>query len=230
MRIIYYTGMPYIFRCHQSYFNHYNFPILFTVCLLRTLAEVCILANTHWPHLLTTWCRPMLFVIIYQFQVISSLLAAFVFQNVILIIMANKVYLNKNYINSLHAIHRSRQIQSLISVMFPLIHLLLLYWVAHQRLCWPRFSDTLLINAFFVTSPVLQVAMVCAMRVIGLQALIFPIRFCSGESYSCIVPKRYSPTMTTRICTACTLTRPRLKSTSSSSSSTGETSAALPFT
>lgn len=165
----------------KCYFGQSNFLTLLIIVLVRTLIELSTTLTTNgrlWYEWLImrmstthdygiTVCRTGMFIVISQLQLICSLLTVFIFSNVILLILANKIYLTKNYINSLKALKSTKNIQLLIAITIPLIHLLALYSLGNNNInhnnvydknCWPQFEP--LVTSLFVTGPVLQITLV----------------------------------------------------------------------
>ncbi|OTF80738.1 hypothetical protein BLA29_009736, partial [Euroglyphus maynei] len=152
---------------NQNYFNQSNFITLLLICIVRTSIELSSTFNiiglfmTNENNLLSNekWCRSRMFIIIFQLQIICSLFIIFLFQNVIILLLANKIYLTKNYTNSLMAINRSKYLQLIIAILLPLIHLFIIYalFKNFHTNCWPIFDS--IVMAFFVTSPVLQITL-----------------------------------------------------------------------
>jgi len=95
-----------------------------------------------------------------QLQVISSLLAVFIFQNVVLLVLASKIYLSKNYTTSLHALTKSRQMQIAISPILAIIHFGILFAVLPRDTCLPGWTDMAIINISLALSPLLQSTLV----------------------------------------------------------------------
>lgn len=143
-------------RWHDNFFNQFNFAPLLLVCIVRTSIELFLLSTVFWPE---NWCQAAFFLILFQMQTICILLAVFIFQNGILTLLVAKIYLSKNYSNCLHALTKSRRLQMFISPVFTLIHLVPLYSLSERDTCWPRFSDTPIIN-LLILSPLLQMVLV----------------------------------------------------------------------
>nr|XP_027203878.1 uncharacterized protein LOC113797660 [Dermatophagoides pteronyssinus] len=180
--IIYIWLALFLIRYHQNYFNQSNFLILLLICIVRTLIELSSTYNIiglfinnnenslFWSIKNQKWCRSRMFIIIFQLQLICSLFTVFLFQNVIIILLAGKIYLTKNYYNSLCAIKRSKHLQLIIAILFPLINLFILYTLLYKNFltnCWPNFDS--IVTAFFVTSPVLQITLILTVGIIYLH-------------------------------------------------------------
>ncbi|KPM05866.1 hypothetical protein QR98_0043380 [Sarcoptes scabiei] len=154
-------------RHHQSYFNQSNFFPLFLICLSRTLYELCTLldSNHFWsfdlPSQIDRWCQSQMFILIYLLFVISSLFAVFLFQNVILLVMANKIYLTKSYLKHSNALKRIQMLQIIFSITFPLLSLILLFLSIDNFLpnCWPNY-DHQLFKAIYIVQPIIQALLV----------------------------------------------------------------------
>lgn len=137
---------------------------MLVACIGRTVLELCVLSSALWPEWTAYWCQAVLFIVLVQLQTISSMLLVFVFQNTLLAVLASKIYLSKNYASSLHAMTRTRQIQTITAIVFAPIQLALLFTTAPSTICWPtlaEFSSTGLINVLLVVSPLLQLSTVC---------------------------------------------------------------------
>lgn len=109
-------------RCHINFINRFNFVPLLLACLVRSSMEMVIalqhqLVPSVWPCTTTILVWSLLAV---PLQIILCLLATLLFQNLFLIILANKVYLSKSYTAILHAMNRSKQMQTCLSFVLPI--------------------------------------------------------------------------------------------------------------
>lgn len=150
---------------------------MLVACIGRTVLELCVLSTALWPEWTAHWCQAVLFLVLVQLQTISSMLLVFVFQNTLLAVLASKIYLSKNYATSLHAMTKTRQIQTITAIVFAPIQLALLFSAAQSTLCWPTLgevSSTGLINVLLVVSPLLQLSTVCIRRVAYLPISSLP--------------------------------------------------------
>lgn len=163
--LIHYTVLC---RCHRSFFNDFNFGPMLVACIGRTVLELCVLSTALWPEWTAHWCQAVLFLVLVQLQTISSMLLVFVFQNTLLAVLSSKIYLSKNYATSLHAMTKTRQIQTITAIVFAPVQLALLFSAGQSTLCWPtlpQFSSTGLINVLLILSPFLQLSTVRIERV-----------------------------------------------------------------
>lgn len=201
---------------------------MLVACIGRTVLELCILSTALWPEQTSHWCQAGLFLVLVQLQTISSMLLVFVFQNTLLAVLASKIYLSKNYATSLHAMTKTRQIQTVTAIVFAPIQLALLFSAAPSSVCWPAFGElvsTGLISVLLVISPLLQLSTVG--KHIGRLRLprsdkFFPItRWPLLALPSCTAVRRCSPSTGTRTCTASLCKQHSLRSTSKTSPAVG---------
>ena len=178
LSFLFFTIFTYYRYHHENYFNQSNFITLLLICIVRTMIELSSTFNIFGMFITTTsttaanndrnwwmnntkwWCHSRMFIIIYQLQIICSLFTVFLFQNVIILLLANKIYLTKNYYNILQSLKQSKQLQLLITILFPLIHqfVIFIFVKNFHTNCWPIFNS--IVTAFFVTSSILQITLV----------------------------------------------------------------------
>lgn len=176
LSFLFFTIFTYYRYHHENYFNQSNFITLLLICIVRTMIELSSTFNIFGMFITTTtaanndrnwwmnntkwWCHSRMFIIIYQLQIICSLFTVFLFQNVIILLLANKIYLTKNYYNILQSLKQSKQLQLLITILFPLIHqfIIFIFVKNFHTNCWPIFNS--IVTAFFVTSSILQITLV----------------------------------------------------------------------
>lgn len=130
-----------LIRCHTSFFNYFNFILLLLICIVRTSYELSLLALRHlWTGLDLANCGRVVIVLLMQLQVISLLIAVLLFQNVILVALANRIYLCKSFASSLKAVDNAARIQTLLAFVLPILSGLIVARggaTNSETDCWP---------------------------------------------------------------------------------------------
>lgn len=153
-----------LIRCHTSFFNHYNFHLLLAICIVRTCYELSLYTLRHlWQGLDMLNCARVMMLLVAQLQIIQSLLAVLIFQNVILVLLATRIYLCKSFASSLKAVDNATKLQLLLASALPAFTSLAISGLGRTSpgpICWPVAAQLDWARLFFSWSHVLQVALV----------------------------------------------------------------------
>lgn len=135
---------------------------------MRTSYELSVLALRHlWPGLRLANCGQVVVALVVQLQVIALLLAVLLFQNIILVVLANRIYLCKSFASSLKAVDNAAKGQTLLAFVLPILCGLIVVGgegvgavVNSETDCWPVNAQLDVGQFFWRSSLALQAVLV----------------------------------------------------------------------
>ncbi|KAJ6225824.1 hypothetical protein RDWZM_004369 [Blomia tropicalis] len=159
-------------RCHNHFFIRFNSIPLIMTCMIRTNLELILTTEIIWPNWISSAeCHLVILFLIGQMQLIVSLLSVYIFQNAILVVLCSRIYLSKNYQNSLQALNRSRNLQFVIITIVTIVQfgsISLIY--DRDQICHLRLNGISRFSHFMVvSSPIIHILLVVATGIIYLH-------------------------------------------------------------
>lgn len=137
-------------------------------CMIRTNLELILTTEIIWPNWISSAeCHLVILFLIGQMQLIVSLLSVYIFQNAILVVLCSRIYLSKNYQNSLQALNRSRNLQFVIITIVTIVQfgsISLIY--DRDQICHLRLNGISRFSHFMVvSSPIIHILLVCSLLI-----------------------------------------------------------------